>query len=101
MINPFAISWLWRGFKGNSVTFALLFASLLLGWSLSHWVKVGLTHLGVHWLYVMIIPVVFFSWLAKREPLYIPDEAKRKLYARGLIAGSIVLAIVINNWPGK
>jgi hypothetical protein len=96
MINPFAISWLWRGFKGNSVTFALLFASLLLGMSLSHWVKVGLTHLGVHWLYVMIIPVVFFSWLAKREDRFIPDEAKRKLYARSLIAGSIVLAIVIN-----
>jgi hypothetical protein len=96
MVNPFAISWLWRGFKGNSVTFALLFASFLVGLSLSHYVKLGLTRLGVHWLYVMILPVVFFSWLAKREERLIPDEAKRKLWARSLIAGSIVLAIVIN-----
>jgi len=95
MVNPFAISWLWRGFKGNSVTFALLFASFLVGLSLSHYVKLGLTKLGVHWLYVMIIPVVFFSWLAKREDRFIPDEAKRKFWARSLIAGSIILAVLI------
>jgi len=96
MVNPFAISWLWRGFKGRSVTFALLFASFVLGWSLSHGVNVLLTRLGVHWLYALIIPAGFFMWLAKREDQIIPDEAKRTLYARGLIAGSIILAIVIN-----
>jgi len=95
MVNPFAISWLWRGFKGNSVTFALLFASFLVGLSLSHYVKVVLTQLGVHWLYVMILPVVLFIWLAKREDRIIPDEAKRKRWARGLIAGSILLALLI------
>ncbi|MDI1320436.1 MAG: hypothetical protein PSW75_09645 [bacterium] len=96
MVNPFAISWLWRGFKGRSVTFALLFATFMLGWPLSHAVNVLLTRLGVHWLYALILPAVFFMWLAKREALLLPDEAKRTLYARGLIAGSIVLAIVIN-----
>lgn len=101
MINPFAIGWLWRGFKGKSVTFALLFASLVLGASLAHGVNVLLTRLGVHWLYVMIFSALLFPWLAKREPKYIPDENKRKLYARSLIAGAVVLAIVINNWPGK
>ena len=95
MVNPFAISWLWRGFKGNSVTFALLFASFLVGLSLSHYVKVMLEKLGVHWLYVMILPVFFFTWLAKREERIIPDEAKRKLYARSLIAGSILIALLI------
>lgn len=96
MVNPFAISWLWRGFKGRSVTFALLFASFVLGWSLS--VEVGrlLTWLGVHWLYVMILPGFLFMWLAKREERFIPDEAKRTLYARGLIVASIILAILIN-----
>lgn len=101
MINPFALTWLWKGFKGKSVTFALLFASLLLGLSLAHGVKVALTRLGVHWLYVLIIPMILFPWLAKHEDRFIPDETKRKLYARGLIAGSIVLAIIINNWPGQ
>ncbi len=95
MVNPFAISWLWRGFKGKSVTFAALFASLLLGWSISKEVAHLLTRLGVHWLYVMILPALFFMWLAKREDRFIPDESKRKLYARSLIVGSIVVAIVV------
>jgi hypothetical protein len=95
MINPFAISWLWRGVKGHSVTFAALFASLLLGWSISTELSHLLTRLGVHWLYVMIIPTVLFVWLAKHEDRFIPDESRRKLYARGLIVGSILVAILI------
>ena len=95
MVNPFAISWLWRGLKGNSVTFAALFASLLLGWSISGELGRLLTRMGVHWLYVMILPAFFFMWIAKRENRFIPDESKRKLYARCLIGGSILLAILI------
>jgi len=96
MVNPFAFSWLWRGWRGKSVTFSLLFATTLLGLSLSHYVKLGLTKLGVHWLYVLIIPVFFFSWLAKREERWVADERQRKLWARSLIAGSILLAILIH-----
>ena len=92
MVNPFAISWLWRGFRGRSVTFALLFATCVLGWPLSAQVNHLLTRLGVHWLYAMLLPAFFFMWLAKREDRIIADEAKRKLWARGLIAGSLVLA---------
>jgi ATP/ADP translocase len=95
MVNPFAISWLWRGFKGKSVTFALLFASCLLGWPISGQVGRLLARMGVHWLYVLILPGLFFMWLAKRESRLIPDEAKRQLYARSLIAGSIVIAILV------
>jgi hypothetical protein len=95
MVNPFAISWLWRGLKGNSITFALLFASFVVGLSLSHYVNVLLTRLGVHWLYALILPALFFMWLAKREDRIIPDEAKRKLWARSLIGGSILVALLI------
>jgi hypothetical protein len=95
MANPFAIAWLWRGFRGNSVTFAALFASLLLGASIAGGLKHLLASLGVHWLYVILIPVFLFSWLSKKEPQWLPDEAKRKLYARSLIAGSILLALLI------
>jgi hypothetical protein len=73
----------------------VLFASLVLGWSISSEVGHLLTRLGVHWLYVMILPAVFFLWLAKHEDRFIPDESKRKLYARGLIVGSILAAIAI------
>jgi hypothetical protein len=99
-MNPFAISWLWRGFKGNSVTFAAMFASLVLGASITGGFTRLLTSLGVHWLYVMILPMFVFSFLAKKEPQVIPDEKKRKLYARSLIVGSILLAIVIAKLRG-
>lgn len=94
-MNPFALSWLWRGFKGNSVTFAALFASLLLGVSIAGGFRHLLATLGVHWLYVILIPGFLFSWLSRKEPVWLPDEAKRKLYARSLIASSILLAILI------
>ena len=95
MVNPFAIAWLWRGFKGNSVTFAALFASLVLGASIAGGFIRLLSSLGVHWLYVLLIPGLLFSWLSKKEPEWLPDEAKRKLYARSLIAGSFLLAVLI------
>ena len=100
MVNPFALSWLWRGLMGRSVTFALLFASCLLGWPISGEVGRLLTRLGVHWLYALILPALFFWWLAKREDRLIPDEVKRTRYARGLIAGSIAVAVLVA-WLGK
>jgi len=95
MVNPFAISWLWRGFKGRSVTFALLFATCVLGWPLSTEVNHLLARIGVHWLYAMVLPGLFFMWLSKREDRLIPDEGRRTWCARGLIAGSILVAILI------
>ena len=92
MVNPL---WVWRGLKGNSVTFAALFASVLLGASIAGGFRQLLASLGVHWLYVLLLPIFLFSWLNKKEPLWLPDAAKRRLYARGLIAGSVVIAILV------
>lgn len=95
MANPFAIAWLWRGFRGNSVTFALLFACFVLGWSVTGSIWFFLRQQGVHWLFALVLPGLFFSWLAKREDRIIPDEVHRKRWARGLIAASIVTALLI------
>jgi hypothetical protein len=95
MVNPFALSWLWRGFRGKSVTFALLFASCVLGWPISGALGHLLARLGVHWLYALILPAFFFLWLAKREDRFIPAESNRKLYARSVIAGSVVVAFLV------
>lgn len=94
-MNPFALRWLWLGLKGNSVTFAALFASVVLGWSLSHQINVLLARLGAHWLFALLLPVLFFGWLAKREERLIPDERRRRLWARVLIAGSLAAAWLI------
>ena len=94
-MDPFAIGWFWRGCKGRSVTFAVLFAALVLGWSGSRELGVLLQRLGVHWLYAAILPALFFLWLAKLEKRFIPEERKRRLYARGLILGSLGVALLI------
>ncbi len=91
-----AVSWFWRGVKGHSVTFAALFASVLLGASIAGGLGRLLATLGVHWLYVLILPALFFAWLNKQEPRWLPDPRRRKLVARALIFGSALLAIVIN-----
>lgn len=90
------ITWLWRGLRGRSVTFSLLFASFVLGVSIAGGVQRLLAALGVHWLYVLILPAVLFTWLNGREPKWIPDERKRRAWALGLIFGSALLAIAIN-----
>lgn len=94
---PFsAISWLWRGLRGSSVTFSLLFACLVLGWSIPGSLWSFFRHHGMHWLFAFLIPIVVIGWLAKREETWLPDPAVRKRYARIIIASSIVLAILIN-----
>lgn len=90
------VAWFWRGLRGHSVTFATLFASFVLGLSIAGGFGRLLHALGVHWLYVLIVPALLFGWLAKRETRWIPDEKRRRMIARGLLFGSAVLAIVIN-----
>lgn len=95
-VNIVVVSWFWRGLRGHSVTFSLLFASFVLGLSISGGVKHLLAALGVHWLYVLILPVVFFTWMNGREASWIPEEKRRRAIARSLLFGSIVLAILID-----
>lgn len=89
-------AWLWRGLKGHSVTFSALFASFVLGVSIAGGVGRLLSSLGVHWLYVLILPAVVFTWLNRREVHWIPDQERRKRIARWIIGGSILCALVIN-----
>lgn len=95
-VNIFLLGWFWNGLKGHSVTFSALFASFLLGVSVAGGVRQLLAAFGLHWLYVMLLPTMLFWWLNKKEPQWLPDVVKRRRIARGLLFGSIVLAVVIN-----
>jgi phosphotransferase system glucose/maltose/N-acetylglucosamine-specific IIC component len=97
VVTPAAIVWFWRGLRGHSVTFAALFASVLLGASIAGLLHRLLSALGVHWLFVLILPAVLFGWLARREARWIPDERRRRVIARSLLLGSIGLAILISS----
>ncbi len=98
MVNPIALSWFWRGLKGHSITFAALFASVLLGASISGGLHYLLAALGIHWLYVIILPVLLFSWLNKKEPQWFPDQARRRMIARSLLFGSLLIALLVGHF---
>lgn len=95
-MNPVSLVWFWRGLKGHSVTFAALFASVVCGASIAGGVRELLGALGVHWLYVLLLPGLLFGWLAKRETRWIPEERKRRLIARSLLLGSIGVALLFS-----
>lgn len=90
------VTWFWRGLKGHSITFSALFASVVLGISIAGSIGQLLRSLGLHWLYVIILPGIFFGWVNSREARWIPDEKKRRRTARGIIFGSALLAVIIN-----
>jgi hypothetical protein len=95
-VNPIsATSWLWKALRGHSVTFAVLMAFGLLGFSVIRWVKLGLHAVGAPWLLVLVLPGVFIGLLARWEHVWIPDEAKRKFWARGILGGSVFLVIAM------
>ena len=90
------VAWFWRGLRGHSVTFAALFASVVLGISIAGGLGRLLASLGVHWLYVLILPALLFRWLAGKEAGWLPDEKRRRVIARSILFGSVALAILIN-----
>ena len=77
------------------MTFAVLLACALLGVSVLRLVKEGLYAVGTPWWLVLIIPSVLIGMLAKKEAVWIPDEALRRRWARGLVIGSVVLSVLI------
>lgn len=93
-MNPFsAISWIWKALRGRSVTFAVLFALTLAGFSVLGWIKAGLSAAGASWLVLLVFPTILLMILARKETDWIPDEDVRRRWARGLIFGSLFAAL--------
>ncbi len=89
------ISWLWRGLRGRSVTFAALFAVTLLGFSVIATLRHLLSWLHAPWLAWFLLPILLISILARKEIDWMPDETQRLKIARTLILGSIVGAMLL------
>lgn len=95
-VNPFSEgSWLWRAWHGRSVTFAALFALSVLGLSVLTQFRELLERLDAPWYVWLLAPIVLIATLAKKEQEWIPDPAKRRWWSRGLVLGSILVAVAI------
>lgn len=94
-LTPVSALWFWRGLTGHSITFATLFASVLLGFSISRELHHYLAFLGFNLLYVILIPVLIFKLLAKAETIWIPDPKRRRQIALGILLGSLAVSLGI------
>jgi hypothetical protein len=74
----------------------MLLAFALLGVSVLHGFKEGLRAVGTPWLMVIVIPSVLIGLLAKNEHSWIPDEARRRFWARSIVVGAIMLCVVLS-----
>lgn len=94
-LNPLsAVAWIWKALLGRSVTFAALFALTLTGFSVISWLKWLLANVGAHWLALLVAPTIVLGVLARKEAKWIPDEQVRRTWARGLVFGSILAALL-------
>jgi len=85
---------MWKAFRDHSVTFAVLLAFALLGVSVLGGLREGLRAMHVPWLFTLLVPGAVIAVLARKEREWIPDAAKRKQLARGIVGVAIVLAML-------
>ena len=94
-MNPLSIRALWKGLRGKSLTFSVVFAMAVMGSSFGGLLRAPLQTIGIWAPLVVILPIVATGMLAKQEnKLKIPDEMRR-ICSYALIFGAILLAIIL------
>lgn len=95
-MNPFSsVSWLWRAWRGRSITFAAFFALGLFGFSAVGAFRHGLSRLGAPWYVWLLVPIFIVTVLVRKEEEWLPDAEERRKWSLRLIFGSIFLTILL------
>ncbi|MEO7599207.1 MAG: hypothetical protein ABIV50_09770 [Opitutus sp.] len=90
-------SWLWRAWRGRSVTFAALFASGILGLSVLSSFRHLLSRWGAPWFFWLLAPFLVLAILSRKEQEWLPDPELRTRCARWLVLGSVAI-VLISTW---
>ncbi|MDQ8203846.1 hypothetical protein [Pelagicoccus sp. SDUM812003] len=93
-MNPLDGLPLWRALRRFSLTFAVIFASSMLGFSVVKLLRKVLGELSVPWLALWIGPIVLVSVIAKKEQVWIPDFTLRKRIAWGIVIASLAMYLI-------
>lgn len=84
-----------KAVRGKSLTFALVFATALLGFSIASFLRRTLSDVGFWLPVVWILPIIAIGFLAKKEDK-IPLRAEfKRLLCYILVGGSIFCSVVI------
>lgn len=95
MINPFDIPSLWKALRNFSLTFSIVFASALLGLSVTRLLRKALGELSLHWIFLWIIPMLLIGFLAKHEHRIIRNPAFRRQMAVVLLVGAVMVHVML------
>jgi hypothetical protein len=95
------VPWFWRALRGHSVTFAALFALGILGVSVVGWFRHVLRELGLPWWVWLVLPAVAVAVLARKEKRWLPEEERRRKWARGVVAVAIAAVMLMAKFSPK
>lgn len=94
-MTPFSLRALWKGLRGRSLTFSVVFAMAVLGSSLAGLMRAPLKTIGIWGPLVFILPIIATGLLAKHERRLKLEEEFKRICSYSLIFGSILLAILL------
>lgn len=96
-MNPFNLRLLWKGLRGRSLVFSLLFATAVLGYSGAGFVREVFSFIGVPWWLVWLVPIFLIGAIAKKEEEWLPNEKYRKWVSYSVIAFSMAFGYLLWN----
>ena len=86
---------LWKGLRGHSLTFSLVFAMAVMGFSFAGLLRAPLRTIGIWAPLLFILPIIATALLAKFERKLPVPIRTRQICSYLLIFGSIFLALVL------
>lgn len=94
-MDIFSLRALWKALRGGSLTFALVFAMALLGFSFAGILRAPLRTIGIWAPLLFLLPLIATGLLAKHETRLPLQPRFKRLCGRLLVYGSIFLTLMI------
>ena len=99
-MTVFSFRALWKGLRGRSLTFSIVFAMAVLGSSFAGILRMPLRIIGLWAPLIIILPIIATGLLAKQEQkLDLRDDFKR-VCSYTLIFGSILMGLLLWRYEG-
>lgn len=94
-MEVFGLRALWKGLRGRSLTFSLVFALAVMGFSFAGILRTPLRTIGIWAPLLFILPILATGLLAKHESKLKMGSELKRFCSYGLIFGSILLALLL------
>jgi hypothetical protein len=94
-MNPLSLRALWKGLRGRSLTFSIVFAMAIMGSSFGGLLRAPLRTIGIWGPLVLLLPIILTGLLAKHEHKLGISLWVRRVCSYTLIFGSIALAVLL------